>query len=206
MITTRESKPQSPSTEFGIALLSRPTTRLTTYMETSIDTPLTDDYAKEICDRLNCTSSRNLRHRVNIYGWTETTLVSAHALALQYLENQSLEEGQIRPGLAVIFLILHELHRRSRRLTTPVVRLINPGDRQTLTIFHRPGLPHQGKHSDVVQVFHEQSWCGQIKQLNPLSSVSTAFCQTSRCPTWAEEILLQFANHPSFIENKLKTL
>jgi hypothetical protein len=191
----------------GIGVLSMATRRLVSSNKKVVDTPLNDAHAlaifkqkPEANDRFTASLQANLWHGKTL---TDSQMVWVHASAIDLLEKKYVIEGNVHSVLTSIFLILRDIRQGC---STPVVHLINSDDQQTIKIFHRTELVKRNPYPGVVQVFCNDNWCGQIKQLNPRSSVSTCFCRTSFCPEWVEKLLLCFADHPSFAMNEYRKL
>lgn len=169
--------------------LKGPKRLLTSSKGVTVETPLTDLHAINICSVLADKFPRDLAEKAKHGSLSGSQLVWVHKLAIESLEKK-LEVRQDVGG-KILVEIFRLLDLGSERLKLPTIRLA-AGNQIGEIKLYKAG--DRSKYPGSIQVKIDDSWIGRIEPLPLIDSAQ--FIKAFGCPVWVEQALLNFASNP----------
>lgn len=170
-------------------VLNAPKRQLTSSKGVTVETPLTDLHALNICSTLPDKFPRDLAEKAKQGPLTESQLVWVHKLAIEHLQKKL--EIKLEVGGKVLTEIFRLLNRAGEKLKLPAIRLANSTEIGEIKLY-KAGV--RSKYPGSIQVKVNDTWAGRIEELPLIDSAQ--FVQAFGCPNWVEKALLDFANDP----------
>ena len=159
----------------------------------SIETPLTDAHALQVCRSLKHNSfAQNLWEKSQQYPLSESQLVWVHKLAIEHLEETAPE---LRQSLApqALTQIVQFISQASAHLKQPTMRLIDPEQGEIRLARAHPNSKHP-ERIYVRGIDYDQRY-GHIVPAGSLLG-DAVFRRERDCPDWVIRLLERFSQNP----------
>lgn len=155
----------------------------------TIETPLTDLHALNLCSALSDKFPRDLAEKAKHGPLSESQLFWVHKLAIESLKKK-LEIKQDVGG-KVLVEIFRLLGLGGEKLKLPTIRLTDPTEIGEIKLYK---TGDRSKYPGSIQVKVDDLWVGRIEALPLIDSAQ--FVKAFGCPNWVEFALLNFASDP----------